>query len=65
MANIDGEEIPGFMDAMVMPYAVKPASEIEKLSPGDAITADLVVQGDDSWIENVTVTGHGTASPPK
>ena len=65
MANIDGEEIPGFMGAMVMPYVVKPASELEKLSPGDAITADVVVQGDDSWIENVTVTTHGTATPPK
>jgi len=64
MANIDGEEIPGFMGAMVMPYVVKPASELDKLSPGDAITADVVVQGDDSWIENVAVTTHG-ATPPK
>ncbi len=65
MANIDGEEIPGFMGAMVMPYVVKPASELDKLSSGDAITGDVVVQDDNSWIENITVTAHGTAPPPK
>ena len=65
MANIDGEDIPGFMGAMTMPYVVKPASELDKLAAGDVITADVVVQGDDSWIENVTVTAHGTATAPK
>jgi len=44
---------------------VKPASELDKLAAGDVITADVVVQGDDSWIENVTVTAHGTATAPK
>ena len=57
MANIDGEDIPGFMGAMTMPYTVKPASELDKLAPGDAITADVVVQDDNSWLENVAVTG--------
>ena len=65
MANIDGEEIPGFMGAMAMPYVVKPASELDKLSSGDALTADVVVQGDDSWIENVVVIAHGTPTPTK
>lgn len=64
MANIDGEDIPGFMGAMTMPYVVKPASELDKLAPGEAITADVVVQGDDSWIENVAVIAH-QASPAK
>jgi protein SCO1 len=64
MATIEGEDIPGFMGAMVMPYVVKPSSELDKLSPGDAITADVVVQGDNSWIEKVTVASHST-SPAK
>ena len=64
MANIDGEDVPGFMSAMTMPYVVKPASQLDKLAPGDAITADVVVQGDESWIENVAVTSRGTASAP-
>lgn len=62
MANIDGEEIAGFMGAMTMPYVVKPSSELDKLAPGDAITADVVVQGDDSWLENVMVAAHPTPS---
>lgn len=65
MANIDGEEIPGFMSAMTMPYVVKPAAELDHLSAGDGITADVVVEGDDSWIENITVTGHSSAPSAK
>lgn len=63
MANIDGEDIPGFMSAMIMPYVVKPASQLDKLSPGDLITADVVVEDDNSWIENVVITGHAPDSP--
>jgi len=58
MADIDGEAIPGFMEAMTMPYQVKPAEELNKLSAGDTITADVVVQNDDAWLENILVTGH-------
>jgi protein SCO1 len=60
---IDGDDIPGFMAAMTMPYTVKDAAVLDKLTPGDQITADIVVQGDDSWLENIVVAGHST--PPK
>ena len=60
---IDGDAIPNFMDAMTMGYTVKDLTLLDKLSPGDEITADVVVQGDNSWIENVVVTGH--TAPPK
>ena len=62
MAMIDGEDIPGFMAAMTMPYQVKPESELDKLKPGDQISADVVVQDDNGWLENIAVTGH--APPP-
>jgi protein SCO1 len=61
MLNVDGQDIPGFMPAMTMPYNVKPESELDKLSPGDSISADIVVQGESSWLENVSVTKAGTA----
>lgn len=57
-ANIDNEPIAGFMDAMVMSYTVKPASMLSQLQPGDSITADVVVEADKYWLENVKVTGH-------
>lgn len=58
MLNVDSEAIPGFMDAMTMPYKVKPESELNKLHPGDAITADLMVEDEGAWLENVAVSGH-------
>jgi protein SCO1/2 len=64
MVNVDADEIPGFMDAMMMPYSVHPTSELDRLSPGDAITADVVVQGDNYWLENITITGHTTPPAP-
>jgi len=65
MLNVDGENIPGFMPAMTMPYKVKPETELDKLSSGDAITADVVLQGDNSWLENITVKGHASAPASK
>jgi Cu/Ag efflux protein CusF len=62
MVNVDAEAIPDFMGAMTMPYTVKPETELDKLSPGDAITADVVAQDDKYWLENITVTGH--SAPP-
>lgn len=58
MVNVDSEAIPGFMDAMTMPYRVKPDSELKVLQPGDDVTATLLVEDDGAWLENVTVTGH-------
>ncbi len=65
MVNVDSEAIPGFMDAMTMPYQVKPESELDKLSPGDAVTADVVVDDERAWLENVAVTGHSATPAAK
>ena len=60
MANIDSEAIPDFMDAMTMPYEVRPESAMDKLKPGDVITADVVLQDEKAWLENIVVSGHST-----
>ncbi|HJU11248.1 MAG TPA: copper-binding protein [Candidatus Binataceae bacterium] len=65
MADIDSEAIPDFMEAMTMPYPVKPEGELDKLHPGDVITGDIVVQDDNSWLENIVITSHGAEAPPK
>ena len=65
MLNVDSEAIPDFMGAMTMPYKVQPESELDKLSPGDAITADVVVQDDNAWLENIAVTNRPAAPASK
>ena len=44
--TLDNEAIPGFMEAMTMPYKVKDASILGELHPGDVITADVLVSPD-------------------
>lgn len=67
MVNVDGEDVPGFMEAMKMPYKVKPEEQLEKLHPGDIITAEIVLQmsNGSGWLENVVVTGHSSPAPTK
>jgi protein SCO1/2 len=65
-ANINNEPIAGFMDPMVMPYNIKPASALDQLQPGDSITADVVVaEPGNYWLENVKVTAHAQPSATK
>lgn len=59
-ANIDGQEIPGFMAAMAMPYPVHDSKALAVLSPGDEITADVVVTDADAYLENIVVTKKGS-----
>ena len=57
-AVIQHGDIPGFMDAMTMPYLVKNDSELRKVAAGDQIVADLRVSKDtgEVWLANVRVT---------
>jgi protein SCO1/2 len=61
---IDGDNIPGFMGAMAMPYPVHDKSYLTKVGPGDEINADIVVpdQGD-AYIQNVVVVKKGSGAP--
>src|SRR5208282_843362 len=64
-ANVDNEPITGFMDKMIMSYTVKPPAMLNQLQPGDAITADVVVEADKYWLENVKITGHSQTPAEK
>jgi protein SCO1/2 len=44
--TVNHEAIPGFMEAMTMPYKLKDASILGELHPGDVITADVLVSQD-------------------
>ena len=58
---INGDAVPGFMAAMAMPYKVKQPSELNSLVPGDSITAVVVLQNNDYWLENIRVAKHSSA----
>lgn len=71
-ATVDGDLIQGFMEPMVMNYKFKPASMLKQVTPGDSISAEVVVVEPDSnsravepdyWLENVRVTGHANSPP--
>jgi protein SCO1 len=53
---IDGEAIPGFMGAMIMPYKLAQPGIATELHPGDHITARLRVADAGSRIDQVVVT---------
>jgi protein SCO1/2 len=64
-AVIDGDAIPGFMDAMAMTYKIKDSGALKKLSVGAQIAADVVVANEDYWLENVKVTRHTAPASDK
>ena len=61
---VDHGEIPGFMMAMTMGYSVKNPNLLTPLSPEDQITADVVVNGNDVYLENIVVVKKADLAKP-
>ena len=62
--TVDAGDIPGFMSAMTMGYAVKNPSFLGPLSAEDHITADVVVNGSDVYLENIVVVKKADNAKP-
>ena len=62
-ASIDADEIPGYMMPMTMDYEIHDVTALAKLKPKDKITADLIVDPNGSYIENVKVVGQASGGP--
>jgi len=60
--TIAHEAIPGYMEAMTMPFTLDEEWVFDVLTSGSTIQATLVVDGGRSWIESPTVTQAGDAS---
>lgn len=54
--TVDSEAIPGFMDAMTMPYKVKDANVLQDLHPGDRMTGVLLVGDDSTFLDQIVIT---------
>lgn len=55
LVTVSHEEIKGFMDAMTMPFMVRDEWVFDQAATGDQITATLVVDETESWLENVVI----------
>ena len=65
---IDHDAIPGFMEAMTMPYVVSDNAMLDQAGAGDEIKADLAVQGEHIAIDKLDVvkkSAPGSAPVPK
>ena len=54
---IKHEEIPGYMEAMTMPFSVKKTNEVAGLVKGARVSFRLVVTEDESWIDQIAQLG--------
>jgi len=60
--TINHEAIPGFMEAMTMPYKLKDPNILSELHPGDVLTADLLVSQEsdaDVVLDHIVVVAQG------
>jgi len=63
--TVSHEDVPGFMPAMTMPFVVleKDAALLRGVSPGDEVTASLVVSDSRYWLEDLVVVKKGPPDP--
>ncbi len=64
LVTISHEEVKDFMPAMTMPFMLRDQEYLNLLAVGDDITATLVVDGGESWIENPIITRQSTDPSP-
>jgi protein SCO1/2 len=60
---VSAAAIPGFMEAMTMPYSVRDAKDLDGLKPGTMIDFTLVVEKDSSYAEAIRVHSYEGLEP--
>jgi len=51
--TVSHEDIPGYMNAMVMPFTVRDPKQVSDVRPGDRIAFRLNIRDERSWIDRV------------
>jgi protein SCO1 len=51
------KSVPGYMDAMEMPYSVRDSQLLRGLKPGSLVQFTLVVEGAASYVESLRISG--------
>ena len=60
---VSAAAIPGFMEAMTMPYSVRDAKELDGLKPGTMIDFTLVVEKDTSYADAIHIHSYQGLEP--
>jgi protein SCO1/2 len=55
LVTISHEDIKDYMPAMTMPFTVRSKEDLQILAPDDQVTATLVVDGSQSWLEGLII----------
>jgi len=63
LVTVAHEEIKDYMPAMTMPFTVKDDWVFQVIKPGDRIAAAYVVDGTNSWLEEVVLTQESSEQP--
>jgi protein SCO1/2 len=63
LVTVAHEDIKDYMPAMTMPFNVKDNWVFEVIKPGDRIAAAYVVDGTNSWLEEVVLTKESPEQP--
>ena len=63
LVTIAHEEVKGFMPGMTMPFTVPREQDLQILAPDDLVTATLVVDGSQSWLEDLIITRQSSNTP--
>lgn len=61
--TIQHQDVPGLMKGMTMPFRVKDGWVFNAAKPGDSIRATLVIAGDRSYLENISLTQDAGPAP--
>ncbi len=59
--TVSCREIPGFMDAMVMPFAVRDGTQLRGLTRGTLVEFTLVVTKESSYADAIRIRGYDSA----
>ena len=60
LVTISHDEIKGYMPGMTMPFTLPKDSDLQIIVSGDDIAATLVIDGSQSWLEDVVITRQST-----
>ncbi|HKR28810.1 MAG TPA: SCO family protein [Acidobacteriaceae bacterium] len=59
--TVDTQTIPGYMEAMTMPYTLKQPNIATELHPGDTITATLIACPNSDVLDEIVIVGQAKA----